>query len=210
MTAGSSDDERADALRGTLGALRRRVDDFFAAAERAGGLVCRRGCDACCRVGLTVGPLEADALRSALAALPPPTRAELAARSADAEVRAGQRCVFLGESGECTVYDDRPLVCRSQGLALSYALEAQADLPDVPLAALRGRAGEKGVVACPLNYGEGLPGGEYVLDADRVDEILAQLQLAWARLRALPPLRRVALRELAAGAPAIAGLDGDG
>ncbi len=203
-------DGRSASLLGALAALRGRVDEFFRAADAAGGLQCRAGCDACCRVDLTVGPLEAEALAGVLAELPAAARERLSEHAGHPDVRAGLRCVFLGDAGRCAVYAGRPMVCRSQGLARSYALEGQGDLPDVPLAALRGRAGEKGVGACPLNYEDALPAGDLVLDADRVDEVLAQLQLAWARLHGLPPLARVALRDLAAAAPAIAGPDAGG
>ncbi|MFW5788732.1 MAG: hypothetical protein ACOCW3_02220, partial [Spirochaetota bacterium] len=31
-----------------------------------------------------------------------------------------RRCAFLGRSGECTVYEGRPIICRTHGLPLGY------------------------------------------------------------------------------------------
>jgi len=35
-------------------------------------------------------------------------------------IRARERCAFLGCEGECTVYEARPLICRTHGLPLAY------------------------------------------------------------------------------------------
>lgn len=31
-----------------------------------------------------------------------------------------RRCAFLGRDGECTIYEERPLICRTHGLPLAY------------------------------------------------------------------------------------------
>ncbi|HJK93081.1 MAG TPA: YkgJ family cysteine cluster protein [Polyangiaceae bacterium LLY-WYZ-15_(1-7)] len=177
-------------------ALAARVDAFEAAArERGAEMRCGAGCDACCRVALSVCSLEAAPIREALDALPAARRRELAARAEDPAVRAGERCVMLEADGRCAVYAARPLVCRSQGLPLAYP---PGVVPEQAVRAhLEGPAGEQELTWCPLNFVESPPAGEDVLDAGRLDEALATLQRAHVGPTG-DPLARVSLRELAA------------
>jgi Fe-S-cluster containining protein len=92
------------------------------------------------------------------------------------------RCVMLEDDGTCAVYDARPLVCRTQGHALRYPAGV------VPEEAVRARgrraapnvrhapdatAGPDAITWCPLNYTGAPPRAEDVLDAARVDALLA-------------------------------------
>ncbi len=110
--------------------------------ERGGSAVsCRRGCGACCRQVVPVSQAEARHLQAAVDALPEGRRSEIRERFAaaraklessglaprlawpqqlsDAErqslaieyFRLGIACPFL-ENEECSIYADRPLVCR--------------------------------------------------------------------------------------------------
>lgn len=167
-------------------AVRAKVDAFTTATgeRRAADLACRSGCSACCRVELEVSQVEAEALREALAALDAEVRSRLAER---AHARSpGDPCVML-EDDRCVVYDARPLVCRTQGHALRY--------PRGTLDEETVRASSEGgdVTWCPLNYGERGPAREDVLDAERVDVLLALVNR-----RASPdPLARTSLVALA-------------
>lgn len=72
-------------------------------------LRCRRGCAGCCVDGITVFEVEAERIRSRHAALlergsPHPPGA----------------CAFLDGQGSCRIYEDRPYVCRTQGLPLRW------------------------------------------------------------------------------------------
>ena len=144
-------------------ALVAKVEGFVAGVgeRRASDLACKRGCDGCCHAWLSVSAVEADAVRSGLAALPDEARArvrqrgqrELAReREQTARREAGDagedppRCALLEDDGSCAVYAVRPLVCRTQGHALRYP-------PDfVPEAAVRLRTRTGDVTWCPLNY----------------------------------------------------------
>ena len=90
--------------------------DAKALAEiHSGRLQCGRGCSGCCLDDLTVTPIEAERIRRAHAPLlengnPHPPGA----------------CAFLDDEGACRVYDDRPYVCRSQGLPLRILYESDA------------------------------------------------------------------------------------
>ncbi|MCK6521975.1 YkgJ family cysteine cluster protein [Myxococcota bacterium] len=108
-----------------LHALREKVDQHSArvSAVYADQLACRAGCDRCCQTERTVSDVEHAALAEAVAALPPLTRARLGEQTT-----AG--CSLLLD-GQCSVYADRPLICRSHGLPLM--MEGRRD-------------------ACPLNF----------------------------------------------------------
>ncbi|MFW6313342.1 MAG: hypothetical protein ACOC2N_05605 [Spirochaetota bacterium] len=58
--------------------------------------------------------------------------------AAPPDLSAAKRCAFLGRAGECTVYEARPLICRTHGLPLAYRVyeydlhgrEVNADVPE--------------------------------------------------------------------------------
>jgi len=148
-------------------ALLAKVDAFERAARerRAASMACRAGCGACCETKLTVCDVEADVVREGLGALEPEVRRRVAARAG----RSADRCVMLEEDGRCAIYASRPLVCRTQGLALRY--------PDgtIPVEAVfaRARGSSDALTWCPLNFTDAPPRPEDVLDAERVDAMLA-------------------------------------
>ena len=134
------------------------------AAHHAARLVCRRGCSACCVDDITVFAVEAEKIRAGAADF-------LAA----ATPHPPGRCAFLGEEGECRVYEFRPYVCRTQGLPLRWLdEEAEAEYRDI----------------CSLND-EGAPvetlAAEECWTIGETEERLARLQ---------PDGKRVALRAL--------------
>ena len=148
-------------------ALLAKVDAFerAARARRAASMACRAGCSACCHAKLTVCDVEAAVVREGVAALEPEARARLAGRAG----RSPDRCVMLEDDGRCAIYASRPLVCRTQGLALRYP---EGTIPvDAVLA--RGRGGSDALTWCPLNFRDAPPRAEDVLDAERVDAMLA-------------------------------------
>jgi hypothetical protein len=79
-------------------------------------LQCQRGCSACCLDELTVSRIEAERIRLA--------QPELLQHG---EPHSPGACAFLDEQGACRVYEDRPYVCRSQGLPLRILFENEAD-----------------------------------------------------------------------------------
>ena len=135
--------------------LHQLVDDFFAAAQRAdpGAFACAVGCTACCKVDLSVFGVEAARVRTAFRALPDDVRAAAAAR-----VRAGRHCAMIDPAdGRCIVYEARPLICRSHGLAI--LIDGRVD-------------------HCPLNYRDSRPRRENILDLERVNEPLVAIEHA--------------------------------
>ncbi|MFV8756076.1 YkgJ family cysteine cluster protein [Nannocystaceae bacterium ST9] len=103
-------------LRATLVQLRRRVDEHFdaALARTPSGFACREGCWSCCRPRFSVFEIEALGIREALAELDPELRERVREQGRDAELG---HCALLVE-GRCSVYAQRPVICRSHGLAV--------------------------------------------------------------------------------------------
>ncbi len=137
-------------------------------------LVCRRGCSMCCVDDLTVFEVEAANIRQAHQEL-----------LETATPHATGACAFLDHDGACRIYENRPYVCRTQGLPLRW-LDEDASGEFIELRDI-----------CPLNDEgdvepiEDLPADE-CWSIGPVEERLAKLQLQFGDGK----LTRVALREL--------------
>ena len=107
------------------------------------------------------------------------------AREVSARARARRSLPILDEEGpcpllveeRCTVYADRPLVCRTQGLPMVY-------LGDGPYPEY---------TVCSLNFRDGPPGGDDLLRLDVLDLQLAAANLLWCQDRGLSPEARIPL-----------------
>ena len=71
-------------------------------AER---LNCKKGCSACCIDNITIFETEAENIRR--------NHTELIENENPHEKGM---CTFLAENGACRIYENRPYVCRTQGL----------------------------------------------------------------------------------------------
>jgi uncharacterized protein len=138
-------------------AFRERVDRICREIEAEFGthLSCRAGCDSCCR-HLSLFPVEAAALATALDDLPPARAERIRNRARRASPE--DPCPLL-EKGGCLLYAARPLICRTHGLPL-----------------LTGHEGAKSVDFCPLNF-QGIASlpGKAVIDLDRLNTTLAAI-----------------------------------
>lgn len=118
-----------------------QVDKLIArlTARYASHLACRAGCNGCCHHHLSVFGVEAANVQRALAVLPAETRARVIqqARVVNAREALGKAvaCPLLVDSC-CSIYEARPLICRTQGLPL--LIEAEN--------------GGREVDFCPLNF----------------------------------------------------------
>ncbi len=150
------------------------VDELVAPVAKANGarLTCRAGCHDCCTDGLSVFAIEAAVIARHHAAL--------LAEGAPNE-RGG--CAFLDDDGQCRIYEQRPYVCRTQGLPLRW-LERDDDGEPVEVRDV-----------CPLNAA-GPPLEELAADhcwtLGPIEERLAQRQSSLDRGEG----QRVALRSL--------------
>lgn len=116
--------------------LLRKVDEKFNEIRQRHqqSMKCQQGCHGCCLPDLTVSALEASHIANYLR-----NHADVDALAREAEEKdafAGSRCSFLNMQGSCTIYEARPIVCRSHGVPIRFEGEEKQMLVDV----------------CPLNF----------------------------------------------------------
>jgi Fe-S-cluster containining protein len=94
------------------------------ALKHADRIQCARGCSGCCLDDLTVFEVEAAVIRD--------RHAELLA---DGNPHPKGACAFLDAEGACRIYEERPYVCRTQGLPLRWidedATEDRVEMRDI-------------------------------------------------------------------------------
>ena len=155
-----------------LEALHQEVSQQARALEANLDLKCGLGCSDCCLDDLSVFALEAELIRAKYA--------DLLAHGAPGPKGA---CAFLDGAKGCRIYEDRPYICRTQGLPLRWIDDpgTGTELRDI----------------CPLNE----PSVDLLrLSADAcwtLGEV--EGQLATLELRHSQGLNRVALRSLFEG-----------
>jgi Fe-S-cluster containining protein len=102
-------------------ALIKRVDTHIKQVEKdySRQIVCKKGCDSCCRF-LNLFPVEAFALSAAFlgmeASRRDPVMAELK-KNAD-------NCPLLIK-GQCLLYENRPVICRTHGYPLYFEKDGE-------------------------------------------------------------------------------------
>jgi Fe-S-cluster containining protein len=134
-------------------------------------LQCRPGCSGCC-IAFSVLPLEAAILQEELL------------RKKKPAMRQSQDncCALLQENGLCAFYDRRPILCRTQGMALAYLNEVSQAIE---------------VSACPYNFSEAyLFKEDDLLYMDDINDRLAALNLKYCRQAGLQPDCRIALSDI--------------
>lgn len=157
------------------------ADEVF--ARRSDDLACTRGCSSCCVEGLTVLSVEAYSIAAhaqehGLASEPSPPPGG---------------CAFLDEEGACTIYEARPVLCRTHGLPLRMPKGQDAPVEGArrPLKVL----GD--VEVCSLNFQERPFASEDVLDAERMAALLLVVEQRFRERAGLEgPLERVPLAAL--------------
>jgi hypothetical protein len=141
--------------------LRRRVDDHFGAAalRTPEAFACRAGCSRCCGVRFGVFAVEAERIATALASLEPELRERVRAQADDPRHTA---CALLVDD-RCSVYDERPMICRSHGLPVQH----------------RDDDGSTHVEVCPLNFVDREPPRASVLVLEALNAPLGVLARMW-------------------------------
>jgi Fe-S-cluster containining protein len=155
------------------------------AARYSKHLVCRAGCSGCCHHHLSVFAVEAEEARAAIEILPASIRANVEKQAREVIKLEAQgkpvTCPLLVDN-RCSIYESRPLICRTQGLPL--LMEAED--------------GGQEVDFCPLNF-TGV-GAIDDLDEDHLARLDAlNLRLALVNLEYC---RRTGLSDQASGARA--------
>ncbi len=139
-------------------------------------LVCREGCDSCCR-HLSLFWVEAVALAWALKQADP-IQAETIRQQARSATETGPCPLLLG--GRCLLYAARPLICRTHGLPL-----------------LLERDGERRIDYCPRNFQQAttLPPGA-VVNLETLNATLAAVNALFVQNlfgEAGPPAERLSI-----------------
>lgn len=159
--------------------MKETLEEFYEAVDAASKalaevhsarLKCGIGCSSCCVDGISVFAIEAENIR------------KKHERLVESETpHSPGACAFLDEQGACRIYEDRPYVCRTQGLPLRWFDELEGELVEFR-------------DICPLND-EGPEGLEDLEAADcwTIGEFESRLARIASDLNAG---NRVALRDL--------------
>jgi Fe-S-cluster containining protein len=107
---------------------------------------CSKGCSSCCINDLTVCSIEAHYMKTAI------TNKNFNMPNTDET-----NCIFLIDN-ECSIYNHRPVVCRTQGLPLLY----------------EGHEGEKELSVCEKNFLNNIS-SESILDMEKINTALIMI-----------------------------------
>ncbi len=137
---------------------------------------CRPGCSDCCMAGLELFPVEAFCISQHI------TTHQSTPHKTD-------RCVFLKDS-MCTIYEYRPVVCRTQGLPLVYRDE-ESDSFELSVC-------EKNFTESDISESIDL---NHVIDMDRINTILAAQNINFLNITGRQDLknRRFTMEEILQG-----------
>lgn len=133
--------------------LQENASEFFKKIQdkHAAKMDCKAGCSKCCMTDISVFDIEADRIKDWVSELSEEKKTELK-ELWQTPVESGA-CTFLYQ-GQCSIYEARPLICRTQGLPLFVASENVLDY-------------------CPLNFKEGDPEKADWLNLERMNTLLS-------------------------------------
>lgn len=114
-------------------------------------MTCKAGCSKCCHTDISVFKVESQRIISWFNSLSAETKSELKSLWQDQTEKGA--CTFL-YNDRCSIYDARPVICRTQGAPLFIATENILDY-------------------CPLNFKEGDPPKEDWLNLERLNTMLS-------------------------------------
>ncbi len=86
-------------------------------------LQCRSGCSGCCHHHLSIFPVEAAVVKIAIQSLPHAIKTiihQQAKNISEQEAKGESVACPLLVNDQCSIYDSRPIICRTQGLPLLY------------------------------------------------------------------------------------------
>ena len=101
-------------------------------------MACHEGCHDCCAPELSVTRVEADQIKSYLAEHP--RLVERLQTLSVEDPHGGARCSLLDAAGRCSIYEVRPLICRSHGAPVLVQIDEKRE----------------GLDSCPKNFQRGM------------------------------------------------------
>lgn len=133
--------------------LQENASGFFdkIAQKYSNSMECKKGCSKCCQTDISVFEIETDRIEEWFHAQNSGEKARLLETWKIPNQES--YCTFL-YNDQCTIYEARPLICRTQGLPLFVASENALDY-------------------CPLNFKAGDPPKEDWLNLERMNTLLA-------------------------------------
>lgn len=150
-----------------LSPIQKKAENFFDQFQKKLGsqMQCTKGCSHCCIAGLSVFSWEADLIVKSFMALPEQEKADLKKiwklkpqPFTNVEGEKDLPCAFLFE-GSCSIYKQRPIICRTQGMSMSWS-EGSALMRDW----------------CPLNFVEEQPSPQDDLNLDSLNNMISSAQ----------------------------------
>jgi Fe-S-cluster containining protein len=133
--------------------LQENASGFFEkiAQKHSDKMECKKGCSKCCQTDISVFEIEAERIEEWFYTQDSAEQERLLElwKTPNQE----SYCAFL-YNDQCTIYEPRPLICRTQGLPLYVASENVLDF-------------------CPLNFKAGDPPKEDWLNLERMNTLLA-------------------------------------
>lgn len=111
--------------------LLQKIDDKSQeiSERHADEISCRSGCHSCCLPGLSIFPVEADAIVEHLNQV---GWQDVLANEEKAP-HGANRCSFLNNRGACSIYEVRPVICRTHGLPMRVKTDEGPKRDSCPL-----------------------------------------------------------------------------
>ncbi len=133
--------------------LQKNASDFFTkfSSKYADQMSCKKSCADCCYTDIGVFEVEAELISNWFKALDQKDKDSL--KSLWETSPEKKACSFLYQN-ICTIYPVRPLICRTQGVAIYLPLEEKIDF-------------------CPLNFKEKKPEFSDTLNLERLNTLLS-------------------------------------
>lgn len=171
----------------SLGTLQENGTQFFSKVfhKYPQSFSCKEGCSKCCYVDLSVFEVEATKIVNWFSMLSPIRQSELKALWQNHLFKEGDNangeknlsCAFLIDE-KCSIYEARPLICRTQGAPLYFQEMNKVDI-------------------CPLNFkNEEMPPRENWLNVDRLNMLLALVQNQYAKEASTDSESRLSLKSI--------------
>ncbi len=151
----------------SLKTLQHNAEEFFKKIQNHHSLKmnCKEGCSKCCYVDLSVFEIESERVKAWFLELSDSKKSELKLKwktnfskmGENAKGESQKACDFLIDDS-CSIYEARPLICRTQGAPLFFQ---EQNLFDV----------------CPLNFADQeIPEKKDWLNVDRLNTLLSIVQ----------------------------------
>ncbi len=133
--------------------LQENASGFFdkVSSKHSTAMKCKEGCSKCCFTDISVFEVESERINEWVNSLSEERRSEL--KNLWATPNESGACSFL-YNDRCTIYEARPIICRTQGAPLFVQVDNTLDY-------------------CPLNFEAGDPPKEDWLNLDRLNTLLS-------------------------------------